>query len=322
MKTKLYFLLTTLFFVFSTIFQSCEKDDNTITSVAFNGDATNGYVSTTATENVATLPTGLKLYKLSIKTGDNVVGYFEIVADSKATTLAGTYSISNNLTAVGLAKMGYYENFNNKGGCYIRQQDTKWYITSGSLKITDEGSGFLSYTATGLTAVSSLDGTQCKDVSINLTHVDGNIQYNYTYTETIVYPTKVPLLGTAMPGVERHSITILSGTTIAAYLDVIKPYPTTTAISNVTYAVTTWNAATTAEIIAGGYAVPAYFLTGGSYIVVGGVKRFLTSGNLTFALGLSNTLNITGTGVGTVLADGATTGVMDVSLISINAIKK
>lgn len=322
MKTKLYFLLATLFFVSSMTFQSCEKDDNAITSVVFNGDATNGYVSSAAIESTTTLSTGLQLYKLSIKSGDNIVGNFEIVTDSKATTLAGTYTISNNLTAAGMARMGYYETFNNKGGCYIRQQDAKWYITSGSLKITDEGSGFLSYTATGLTAVSSLDGTLCNDVSINLTHVDGNVQYNYTYTETITYPTKVPLLGTAMPGVERHSITILSGTTIAAYLDVIKPYPTTTAISNVTYAVTTWNAATTAEIIAGGYAVPAYFLTGGSYIVVGGVKRFLTSGNLTFALGLSNTLNITGTGVGTVLADGATTGVMDVSLISINAIKK
>lgn len=303
-------------------FQSCKKDDIAITSVVFNGDATNGYVSSAAKESTTTLPTGLQLYKLSIKSGDNVVGYFEIVTDSKATTLAGTYAISNNLTAVGLARMGYYETFNNKGGCYIRQQDTKWYITSGSLKITDEGSGFLSYTATGLTAVSSLDGTQCNNVSINLTHVDGNVQYNYTYTETITYPTKIPLLGTAMPGVERHSITILSGTTIAAYLEVIKPYQTETAISNVTYAVTAWNTATSAEIIAGGYSIPAYYMTGGSYIVSGGVKKFLTSGSLSFALGLSNTLNITGTGVGIVLADGATTGVIDVNLISINAIKK
>jgi len=321
MKTKLYFLLTTLFFVSSMIFQSCEKDDNAITSVVFNGDTTNGYVSSAAIETSTKLAPGLQLYKLSVKSGDNVVGNFEIVTDSKATTLAGTYTISNNLTA-GMARIGYYESFNNKGGCYIRQQDTKWYITSGSLKITDEGSGFLTYTATGLTAVSSLDGTQCNDVSINLTHVDGNVQYNYTYTETITYPTKIPLLGTAMPGVERHSITILSGTTAAAYLEVIKPYPTVTAISNVTYAVTAWNTATSAEIIAGGYAVPSYFLTGGSYILVGGVKKFLTSGSLTFALGLSNTLNITGTGVGTVLADNVTTGVIDVNLLSINAIKK
>lgn len=303
-------------------FQSCEKDDSAITSVVFNGDATNGYVSSAAKVTTTTIAAGLQLYSLSVKSGDNVVGNFEIVTDSKATTLAGTYTISNNLTAAGMARMGYYETFNNKGGCYIRQQDAKWYITSGSLKITDEGSGFLTYTATGLTAVSSLDGSICDNVSINLTHVDGNVQYNYTYTETITFPTKIPLLGTAMPGVERHAITIFSGTTIAAYLEVIKPNPTETAISNTTYNISAWNTATTAEIIAGGYAVPAYFLTGGSYIVVGGTKRFLTSGSLTFALGLSNTLNITGPGVGTVLADGATTGVMDVNLISINSIKK
>lgn len=304
------------------IFQSCEKDDNAITSVVFNGDATNGYVSSAAKETSTTMAADLQLYKLSIKSGDNVVGYFEIVTDSKATTLAGTYTISNNLTAAGMARMGYYESFNNKGGCYIRQQDTKWYITSGSLKITDEGSGFVSYTASGLTAISSLDGTQCNNVSINLIQVDGNVQYNYTYTETITYPTKIPLLGTAMPGVERHSITILSGATVAAYLEVIKPYQTATAIANITYAVSAWGTATSAEIIAGGYAIPSYGLTGGSYVVVGGAKRFLTSGSLTFALGLSNTLNITGPGVGTVLADGATTGVIDVNLISINAIKK
>lgn len=322
MKTKLYFLLATLFFVSSLTFQSCEKDDNAISSVVFNGDATNGYVSSAAKVTTTTIAAGLQLYSLSVKSGDNVVGNFEIVTDSKATTLAGTYAISDNLTAAGMARMGYYETFNNKGGCYIRQQDAKWYITSGSLKITDEGSGFLTYTATGLTAVSSLDGSICNNVSINLTHVDGNVQYNYTYTETITFPTKIPLLGTAMPDVERHSITILSGTTIAAYLEVIKPNQTETAISNTTYNISAWNTATAAEVIAGGYAIPSYGLTGGSYVVIGGVKRFLTSGSLTFALGLSNTLNITGPGVGTVLADGATTGVMDVSLVSINSIKK
>ena len=317
MKTKIYFWLTLLSFASSMIFQSCSKEDNTVSPVVFNGDATNGYVFTTTTTKSPTL----QINKISIKSGDFVVGYFEVVTSLNVTSLAGTYTITDNPTAAGQASMGYYTSYNTNGGSYIRQQSERWYITSGTLTVTNDGNNYSSFVASGLTAVRNTDGAINNSVSINLAHVDGNVSLNYTSTETIVYPTDVPLLHTPMPGVQRHIITLKSGTTVSAYFEVIKPYLTTTAVSNSAYTVTAWNLTTTAEKIMGGYSIPAYYLTGGSYILVSGVKKYITSGNLNFALGLSNSYSITGTAIGTVLADGATTGTMDVSLTQIGVPK-
>ena len=308
MKAKIYFIFSALFLVLSSSLISCTKESTSVSSVELNGNTTNGYIYNSET----TKSGSIQFNKITLKSGDNVIGYLELVTTSTATSIAGTYQITDKPTSANQATLGYYDSYSVKGGCFIRQQSTKWYITSGTITVT-YANGVASFVATGSTAVNNTDGSICSNVSMNLSSVQEKVNYNYTYTETITYPTTVPLLGTALPGIQRHKITVKKGATVMAYLEVLAAYGQATAVVNATYPVTTWNNATAIGQVMGGYSIPAYYLTGGSYIT-DGVKKFLTSGNITFTLGMSKTFSISGTGIGTMLSDGATTGTATIDL--------
>ncbi len=93
--------------------------------------------------------------------------YFEVIADSTATSLAGTYSISEPISATGQAATGYYLDYAwwgyagvIFGGCYYIEDGDTLYIRSGDLTIAEtDGLWSISGENLGILDVETLAGS-------------------------------------------------------------------------------------------------------------------------------------------------------------------
>jgi hypothetical protein len=97
-------------------------------------------------------------HKITVYTDDVLLAYLEVVADEKASSLSGTYSIKDGINAVGQINNGYYLDLSwwgstgiVEGGSYYVDADEKMFIREGEGAITIvDDNGTLTITGSNL----------------------------------------------------------------------------------------------------------------------------------------------------------------------------
>ncbi|MDR0961645.1 MAG: hypothetical protein LBM62_03675, partial [Mediterranea sp.] len=172
-----------------------------------------------------------KVNKITVYADGALVGYFEIVVAADKTSLAGTYPVSGTIadtngavvrgTYVNLPALGWGTDIIT-GGSYIVDNGTL-YLNGGTLTIA-ESSGALSFSSSDLTIIDTAD-------SMGSTALPGTKSFNYanatsfyTYSNAVTIPYAYTQDGTNFTNVEGtqlNAITVLAGTAVVGYFEVV-----------------------------------------------------------------------------------------------------
>ncbi|MDR2653652.1 MAG: hypothetical protein LBC68_15345 [Prevotellaceae bacterium] len=230
-----------------------------------------------------------RMNKITVFADGIQLAYFEVVTADNATSLSGSYVVTDGLSATGQANNGYYMDLSAygmgimKGGSYYIDGTEEMFIRAGggNIDITDNG-GTLTITGSNLPIQDISTG-----MAFGVLPTPGSIDYqdvtlevtatHLTYTLEITAPAMGGMMGTdPIAGSQLNKISVLSGSDLVAYFELVSAENPAALTGD--YVVTDGINATGQA--ANGFQLPAAWggMFGGCYYVVNGEKMFIRAG--------------------------------------------
>jgi hypothetical protein len=233
---------------------------------------------------------GSRMNKITVFADAVQIAYFEVVTADNATSLAGSYVVTDGINAVGQANNGYYLDLSDygmgvmKGGSYYIQDEAEMFIRAGggNINIVDNAG---TLTITG-------DNLPIQDISTGMAFgtlpTPGSVNYQditpvtpSTAVLTYTLETAAPAMGGMMgnepiAGSQLNKITVLADGVQAAYFELVSVENPASLAGE--YVVTDGINATGQA--ANGFQLPAAWggISGGCYYIVNGEKMFIRAG--------------------------------------------
>ena len=250
---------------------------------------------------------GSQMNKITVLADGEQVAYFEVVTADNATSLSGSYVVTDGINATGQANNGYYLDLSDygmgvmKGGSYYMDGEAEIFIRAGggNINITDNN-GTLTITGDNLSIQDISTG-----MAFGILPTPGSINYRdvtfvasstveLTYTVETAAPAMGGMMGTdPIAGSQLNKITVLADGVQVAYFELVSAenpaslsgdYVVTDGISAIGQA-------------ANGYQLPSIWggASGGCYYIANGEKMFIRAGGGNISITDNNgVLTITG----------------------------